>query len=44
MFQLRLVDQPSLVMVIQVPVGETHLARVTSLLSGADQPQPVPAT
>ena len=28
MFQLRLVDQPSLVMVIQVPASKTYLARV----------------
>ena len=34
MFQLRLVDQPGLVMVIQVPASETCLARVSSLLSG----------
>ena len=33
MFQLRLVDQPDLVMVIQVPAGETDLARVNSLLA-----------
>jgi hypothetical protein len=32
MFQLRLVDQPGLIMVIQVPAGETDLARVRSLL------------
>jgi transcriptional regulator with XRE-family HTH domain len=31
MFQLRLVDQPGLVMVIQVPVGQTDLERVESL-------------
>jgi transcriptional regulator with XRE-family HTH domain len=36
MFQLRLVDQPDLVMVIQVPADETSLARVRSLL--AEQP------
>jgi transcriptional regulator with XRE-family HTH domain len=35
MFQLRLVDQPGLVMVVQVPVGETSLARVRSLLRPA---------
>jgi transcriptional regulator with XRE-family HTH domain len=33
MFQLRLVDQPDLVMVIQVPASPTALARVTSLLA-----------
>ncbi len=33
MFQLRLVDQPGLVMVIQVPASETYLARVRSLLA-----------
>jgi hypothetical protein len=32
MFQLRLVDQPGLVMVLQVPAGPTYLARVKSLL------------
>jgi len=34
MFQLRLADQPDLVMVIQVPANQTYLARVTSLLAG----------
>jgi MmyB-like transcription regulator ligand binding domain/Helix-turn-helix domain len=44
MFQLRLVDQPSLVMVIQVPASETDLARVTSLLPTAGrQQQPEPS-
>jgi len=33
MFQLRLVDQPDLVMVIQVPASKTYLARVRSLLA-----------
>jgi hypothetical protein len=33
MFQLRLVDQPGLIMVVQVPAGESYLARVRSLLS-----------
>jgi hypothetical protein len=33
MFQLRLVDQPGLIMVVQVPGSETYLARVRSLLS-----------
>ena len=32
MFQLRLVDQPDLVMVVQVPATTTYLARVRSLL------------
>jgi transcriptional regulator with XRE-family HTH domain len=32
MFQLRLVDQPDLIMVVQVPVSKTYLARVSSLL------------
>ena len=32
MFQLRLVDQPGLIMVIQVPTSKTYLARVRSLL------------
>ena len=32
MFQLRLVDQPGLVMVMQVPASTTYLARVRSLL------------
>ena len=32
MFQLRLVDQPDLVMVVQVPSSKTSLARVSSLL------------
>jgi transcriptional regulator with XRE-family HTH domain len=35
MFQLRLVDQPGLVMVVQVPDGETSLMRVRSLLGAA---------
>jgi hypothetical protein len=34
MFQLRLVDQPDLVMVVQVPANGTYLARVNSLLAG----------
>jgi len=34
MFQLRLVDQPGLVMVLQVPASTTYLARVKSLLPG----------
>jgi transcriptional regulator with XRE-family HTH domain len=34
MFQLRLIDQPRLVMVIQVPASKRCLERVTSLLSG----------
>ena len=33
-FQLRLVDQPDLVTVIQVPANKTSLARVSSLLAG----------
>ena len=32
MFRLRLVDQPGLIMVVQVPANETYLARVSSLL------------
>ena len=32
MFQLRLVNQPVLIMVIQVPSNQTYLARVNSLL------------
>ena len=32
MFQLRLVDQPGLIMVVQVPASKTYLARVSSLL------------
>jgi transcriptional regulator with XRE-family HTH domain len=35
MFQLRLVDQPDLVMVVQVPSSKTSLARVSSLLGPA---------
>jgi transcriptional regulator with XRE-family HTH domain len=35
MFQLRLVDQPDLIAVIQVPADETSLRRVRSLLSAA---------
>jgi hypothetical protein len=38
MFQLRLVDQPSLIMVTQVPASETHLARVRSLLADTGGP------
>jgi hypothetical protein len=34
LFQLRLVDQPDLVMVLQVPATATDLARVRSLLGG----------
>ena len=37
MFQLRLVDQPSLIMVIQVPAGKTSLARIRSLLAKTGQ-------
>jgi MmyB-like transcription regulator ligand binding domain len=37
MFQLRLVDQPGLIMVIQVPASKTYLTRVRSLL-GRHQP------
>jgi MmyB-like transcription regulator ligand binding domain len=33
MFQLRLVDQPDLIMVIQVPASQASLARVSSLLA-----------
>jgi len=33
-FQLRLVGQPGLVMVIQVPADKTSLDRVRSLLPG----------
>ncbi len=32
MFQLRLVDQPGLIMVVQVPASKTYLAQVRSLL------------
>jgi hypothetical protein len=41
MFQLRLVDQPDLITVIQVPANETSLDRVRSLL--ADEPPSTPA-
>ena len=41
MFQLRLVDQPDLIAVIQVPANETSLGRVRSLL--ADEPPSTPA-
>jgi transcriptional regulator with XRE-family HTH domain len=37
MFQLRLADQPDLVMVIQVPASPTYLARVESLLPGTSR-------
>ena len=37
MFQLRLVDQPELVAVIQVPASPTSLARISSLLTGDDR-------
>ena len=33
MFQLRLVNQPDLVAVVQVPASSTFLARVSSLLA-----------
>ena len=36
MFQLRLVDQPDLIEVIQVPADERSLHRVASLLAGTD--------
>ena len=35
LFQLRLVDQPDLVAVVQVPASPTSLARVSSLLAAA---------
>jgi hypothetical protein len=38
MFQLRLVDQPGLVMVVQVPATGTDLARVRSVLAGTFAP------
>jgi transcriptional regulator with XRE-family HTH domain len=38
LFQLQIVDQPRLIMVTQVPVDETSLARVMSLLPDAGQP------
>jgi transcriptional regulator with XRE-family HTH domain len=41
MFQLRLVDQPDLIAVIQVPANETSLGRVRSLLAG--EPPATPA-
>jgi transcriptional regulator with XRE-family HTH domain len=44
MFQLRLVDQPGLLLVIQVPATATCLARIRSLLSDTSQQQPEPAT
>jgi transcriptional regulator with XRE-family HTH domain len=34
MFQLRLVDQPDLIEVVQIPADETSLGRVRSLLAG----------
>ena len=37
MFQLRLVDQPDLVAVIQVPASQASLARVNSLLVAAER-------
>ncbi len=40
MFQLRLVDQPGLIMVIQVPASSTSLARVRSLLAGTGEAPP----
>jgi transcriptional regulator with XRE-family HTH domain len=40
MFQLRLVDQPRLTMVIQVPASKTCLERVASLLPGTGRQQP----
>jgi hypothetical protein len=33
MFQLRLVDEPDLLMVIQVPASDTYLVRVKTLLA-----------
>jgi transcriptional regulator with XRE-family HTH domain len=38
MFQLRLVDQPDLIEVIQVPADEKSLRRVISLLADAGEP------
>jgi len=43
MFQLRLVDQPGLVMVIQVPTSTTYLTRVRSLLPSARGIDPLSA-
>ena len=43
MFQLRLVDQPGLIMVVQVPASKTYLARVRSLLTSSGL-QPESAT
>jgi len=43
MFQLRLVDQPGLIMVVQVPASKTYLARVRSLLPDTGQ-RPEPTT
>ena len=39
MFQLRLVDQPDLIEVLQVPADERSLRRVTSLLAEAGEPE-----
>ncbi len=38
MFQLRLVDQPRLTLVLQVPASKTYLERVTSLVQGGMPP------
>jgi hypothetical protein len=38
LFQLRLVDQPDVILVIQVPADGTALARVGSLLARAVGP------
>jgi hypothetical protein len=38
LFQLRLIDQPDVILVIQVPADGTALARVGSLLARAVGP------
>ena len=38
MFQLRLLDQPDLLMVVQVPASTTYLARVRTLLPDTNGP------
>ncbi len=40
MFQLRLVDQPDVIAVIQVPADEASLGRVSSLLANVPLPAP----
>ncbi len=43
MFQLRLIDQPSMLLVMQVPASKTDRRRVTSLLTQVTTGPPTPS-